>query len=137
MGGAVPDALAMKRYLEECLKVPESQIRFLCNAEATREEIIQEFNNLVIDQRINPGDPILIFYAGHGGETYAPKGWEAGDAKIQMLIPYDFTPVDKKKIESIPDRVIDGIPDRTVGALLSQIAKKKNDNNIVCLGKNV
>ena len=107
--------------------IPESQIRLLRNAEATRGAIIQELKNLVADQRIHRGDPILIFYAGHGGEVEAPVGWESGDGKIQMLIPHDFrTTVDGQEIK--------GIPDRTIGALLSRVAEKWGDN-IVCLAK--
>jgi hypothetical protein len=126
--GAVPDALSMKQYLESDLGVPPSQIRFLCNAEATRSAIIQEFNSLVADQRIHRGDPILIFFAGHGGEVDAPTDWEAGGGKIQMLIPHDFQ-------ANVDSRVTHGIPThRTIGTLLSRIAEKWG-NNIVRLPK--
>ena len=125
---AVRDALSVKQYLEEDLGVPKSHIRLLFNAEATRAGIIQEFKNLVADRRIHRGDPILIFYAGHGGEVGAPKGWEAGNAKIQMLIPHDFR-------TTVGGREIYGIPDRTIGTLLSRIAEKWDDN-IVCMAKN-
>jgi Caspase domain len=122
--GAVPDALDIKKYLEKYLGVPESQIRLLLDEEATRSAIIQEFVSLMADERIHRGDPILIFYAGHGGEADAPKGWEAGDAKIQMLIPHDFH-------DNVDGQVTFGIPDRTIGTLLSRLAEKWGDN-IVC-----
>jgi hypothetical protein len=125
LDGAVPDALAFKKYLEDDLGVPASRIRLLLDAEATRSAIIQEFDNLIADQRINRGDPILIFYAGHGGEVTAPKGWQAGDPKIQMLIPHDYR-------SDVDGRGIYGIPDRTIGTLLSRVAEKCGDN-IVCL----
>jgi hypothetical protein len=125
LDGAVPDALAFKKYLEDDLGVPASRIRLLLDAEATRSAIIQEFDNLIADQRINRGDPILIFYAGHGGEVNAPKGWEAGSPKIQMLIPYDY----RSDVDGLG---IYGIPDRTIGTLLSRVAEKCGDN-IVCL----
>jgi hypothetical protein len=121
LDGAVADALAVKKYLEENLGVPASQIRLLLDAEATRGAIIQEFKNLVADRRIHRGDPILIFYAGHGGEVDAPEGWEAGDAKIQMLIPHDFC-------TNVADQATYGIPDRTIGTLLSRVAEKWGDN---------
>jgi Caspase domain len=123
--GAVPDALAVKTYLENDLGVPASQIRLLLNAEATRSAIIQEFYNLIADQRIHRGDPILIYYAGYGGEVDAPKGWESHDAKIQMVIPHDFRTI-------VDGRTTCGIPDRTIGTLLSRVAGKWDDN-IVCL----
>jgi hypothetical protein len=123
--GAVADALAVKKYLEEDLGIPASQIRLLLNAEATRRAIIQELNNLVTDQRIHRGDPIFVYYAGHGSEADAPKDWKPGGAKIQMLIPHDLR-------TNVDSRGTYGIPDRTISALLSHIAKKWGDN-IVCL----
>ena len=123
--GAVADALAIKKYLEQDLRVPASQISLLCDEQATRAAIIQGFNALLTDQRIRVGDPILIFYAGHGSEVDAPKDWEAGDAKIQMIIPHDCRPDGCYTVTH-------GIPDRTIGALLSRIAGKCGDN-IVCL----
>jgi Caspase domain len=122
--GAVSDALAVKTYLERDLDVPAAQIRLLTDAEATRTAIIQEFNNLIADQRIHHDDPILIFYAGHGGEVDPPMGWESGDAKIQMLIPHDFRTV-------VDGHMAYGIPDRTIDALLSGVAERWGDN-IVC-----
>jgi Caspase domain len=123
--GAVHDALAVKTYLEDDLGVPASQIRLLCNAEATRAAIIHEFNNLVADQRIHRGDPILIYYAGHGGEVDAPKDWAVGDHKIHMLIPHDSRTL-------VDGRVVHGIPThRTIGTLLSRAAENWGDN-IVC-----
>lgn len=103
------------------LNVPNSHIRNLRDEKATRAAILQAFHDLQNDCRIEKGDPILIFYAGHGGETEAPMSWEAGASKIQMLIPHDFG-------TKINDRNVYGIPDRTVAALLDSLSKKKGDN---------
>ena len=119
--GAVPDAVAMKTYLENHLGVQPSQIHLLLNAQATRSAIIQGLKNLAADRRIKHGDPILFFYAGHGSEVTTPKDWKVDDAKVQMLLPYDYS--------SDGDGLrIHGIPDRTIGTFLSRIAEKKGDN---------
>ena len=123
--GAVPDALAVKKYLESNLGVPSSQIRLLCNAQATRKAIIQEFMGLAADPRIHHGDPVLVFYAGHGGEVVAPKEWGASDPRIQLLIPHDFC-------NAIDGPMVHGIPiHRTLDALLFRVAERCGDN-IVC-----
>ena len=120
--GAVPDAMAIKAYLEKDLGALPSQIRLLRDAEATRSGIIQAFHDLITNQSIRRDDPILIFFAGHGGEADAPNGWVAGDPKIQMLIPHDFnTLVDGRVVHGIPIR-------RTIGTLLSRVAHKWGDN---------
>ena len=114
--GTISDAFTVRKYLEEHLGVPRSQIHLLLDAEATRSAIIQAFNNLVADQRIQRGDPILIFYAGHGSEVDPPKHWEAGSTKIQMLILHNFG-------INVDGRVIYGILDRTIGVLLARVAE--------------
>ena len=121
--GAVADADSIQNYLKDDLNVSESRIRNLRDKQATRAAIISEFTALASNDVIKHGDPILIYYAGHGGEAPPPIGWGAGgaDSKTQMLIPHDY----RTKID---DREVHGIPDRTIGALISRIAKSKGDN---------
>ncbi|KAA1472263.1 hypothetical protein DENSPDRAFT_881116 [Dentipellis sp. KUC8613] len=119
--GAVPDANQVEKYLKDDLGVPPDNIRNLRDKEATRAAIIQEFRALATDDRIQPGDPIFIFYAGHGSTAQAPEGWEAGGPKIQLICPHDH-------LETVDGHQVVGIPDRTLGALLSNIAKQKGDN---------
>ena len=119
--GAVPDALAVQKYLEGDLGVPRSQICVLCDAEATRAAIIQAINNLVVDHRIHRGDPIFIYYAGYGSEVDAPRDWAADGTKIQMLVPHDLR-------TNVDSRGTCGIPDRTINALLSRVAENRGDN---------
>ena len=119
--GAVPDALAVKKYLEEDLGVPASQIRILCDGEATRAAVIQAFSNLVVDHRIHRGDPIFIYYAGYGSNANAPKGWASDGTKIHMLVPHDLR-------TSVDGQGTYGIPDRTINTILSHVAEKWGDN---------
>ena len=121
--GAVPDADAVRDYLQKHLGVPSSQIRNLRNSEATRAAIIDGIEAFSLNDEIKMGDPILIYYAGHGGSADTPKGWEVGSTgKIELLIPCDqFSPLE----DGNPKH---GIPDRTLGILLSQLAIEKGDN---------
>jgi hypothetical protein len=118
--GAVADADSIKEYLEHDLKVQKLHIRNLRNAQATRAAIIAEFQALETNPEIKYGDPILIYYAGHGGEVTSPAEWEAG-SMTQMLIPHDYH-------TKVHNREVYGIPDHTIGALISCIAKAKGDN---------
>lgn len=117
--GAVADAKALKGYLEEVIRVPEDQIRTLLDKEATRNAVIMAFRDLRVDQRIHNGDPIIIFYAGHGSELPPPHAWGI-HGKIQCLLPYDYNPTGIYPIYPIPDR--------SIGALIEDIAKTKGDN---------
>jgi hypothetical protein len=120
--GAVPDAEAMLDYLQKHLGVPSTHIRILRDSEATRDAIIDGIEAFSRDE-IKKGNPILIFYAGHGGSANTPTDWEAGSTgKIELLIPCDYS----SPLEN--GNHTHGIPDRTLGALLSKLASKKGDN---------
>ncbi|KAH9477069.1 hypothetical protein JR316_0010985 [Psilocybe cubensis] len=115
---AVEDALSFKDTLENHFGVPPDQIRTLLNSSASRSGILNAFRSLASDSRIQKGDPILIFYAGHGSEI--PPNTKNHNAKIQVLVPQDYCSDAGKEVPAIPDR--------TIGALLSNIADSKGDN---------
>jgi hypothetical protein len=123
--GAVPDADAMQDYLQKHLRVPSSQIKNLRNSEATRAAIIDGITAFSLNDEIEEGDAILIYFAGHGGSADTPKDWEVGSTgKIELLVPYDHSS-ESSLVGGNPKH---GIPDRTLGALLSHLAIKKGDN---------
>lgn len=126
LDGSVLDAQAMHRFLVERLQVPESHVCSLFNEQATREAIISGFKTHFIgNPQIAKGDVMLWFYAGHGSETPAPKGWISQGGKIENICPYD------ERTIGVDEKEVPGIPDRTVGALLRILAAAKGDN-IVC-----
>ncbi|CAE6402051.1 unnamed protein product [Rhizoctonia solani] len=123
--GAVNDADEMSKFLTSDLKIPSDHIINLRDETASRANIIQGFRRLRDDPRIKKGDPILVFYAGHGG-SYEPSRQQRrayGPAKIQVIFPHDY------KFQ-VPDstKLINCIPDKTVGALLNEIAAEKGNN---------
>ena len=123
--GAVADADSVRDFLVKQLGVPSSQIKNLRGSEATRSAILAEIEALSNNSKIRKGDPILIFYAGHGSSVNTPnsKRWNGGGTgKIQLMIPYDHYSSLK---DANPEH---GIPDRTLGVLLSHLADKKGDN---------
>jgi hypothetical protein len=120
--GAVPDADLVQSYLQKHLGVPNSQIRNLRDSEATRAAILHEINALTTDDRIQHGDPILLFFAGHGSTAPTPKGWESGGPTIQLILPHDYL------CENENGQKVLGIPDRTLCVLLERLASAKGDN---------
>ncbi|THU79034.1 hypothetical protein K435DRAFT_973293 [Dendrothele bispora CBS 962.96] len=122
--GAVADADAMKDFLITDLRIPAARIVNLRNEEANRNAMIDALENLAENPAIGSQDPILIFYAGHGGEAPAPKGWatSTADNTIQMLIPHDFNQEGSGDING------QGLFDITLSRILENIAKAKSDN---------
>ncbi|KAI0315079.1 caspase domain-containing protein [Amylostereum chailletii] len=126
LGGCVADADDMVKFLIETMQVPPTRIQNLRDEQATRGEIKAHIRGLAENSLIQHGDPILIFYAGHGGEAKCPARWEAGD-KIQMLLPHDFVPDTSEEEDS------QGILDISLSVLLSKLAGAKGDNITVIL----
>ena len=82
---AVNDAKAVKDILINKFKYKEDNIKILTNEEATHQNIMDNFYNLVKETAIN--DSVIIFFAGHGS-TYPTIQKEKG-----FLIPYDGTEI--------------------------------------------
>jgi hypothetical protein len=131
----VSDARAVAAYLEDRLSVPQDHVTILENESATRAAMLENLRSLTNDPRIQRGDPIVIFYAGHGSEVVAPPGWEAGGRNalnIQVTMPYDVYCRSGGK-------VVDPIPDHTLGALLATISQRQQycefprNTDVTCL----
>ncbi|KIK61890.1 hypothetical protein GYMLUDRAFT_260464 [Collybiopsis luxurians FD-317 M1] len=122
--GAVADADDFVDFLTVQMDVPNDHIKNLREKEATRQAITTSIAALAQDDRIENGDAIIIYYAGHGAEARPPPKWDAGghNARIQMLCAYDFV---RAKNDTEDGQ---GILDITLAALLSRIAKAKGDN---------
>jgi hypothetical protein len=109
-------------YLQKYLAVPRSQIRIIRDSEATRATILHAIDALTTNDRIQRGDPIFIFYAGHGSTAPTPAGWEIGDPEIQLLVPHDHL------CDNSKGGKVYGIPDGTLAALLGRLVSAKGDN---------
>ncbi|KAI0030409.1 hypothetical protein K488DRAFT_54322, partial [Vararia minispora EC-137] len=124
LSGCVKDADDMVDYLTNTLHVPPKNLRNLRDQKATRQAIKGNIIALASDERIHPGDPIVIFFAGHGSVTLPPTGWPSGgpNSKVQMLLPVDFDP------RTNGNETAQGIFDYTLNILLSNLAEIKGDN---------
>ena len=121
LSGAVADANAIIEYLSS--KTSASRILFLKDEQATRKLIIEAIKSLNRSKEIEKNDPIVIYFAGHGGEAQI----QGQEEMTQMILPYDASPRTQNKDE-LP--VIPGIPDFEIRKLLNDIALEKG-NNIV------
>ena len=118
--GAVPDANEVVNWLVTDLQVPRNQVSLITNEAASRTGIISAIEAFRSDNRIHHGDPIFIYYAGHGSGIPPPDHWECGGPgrKVQILVPQDYA----------PEHGIHGVPDHVLGWLIHKIAEKKGDN---------
>jgi Caspase domain len=131
--GAVPDGKEFQDFLIKRFRVPAHQICTLFNEQATRSAIIQAFKDLSKDHRIKEGDPIFIFYAGHGGQKVPHPDWKEPNEKIEVIIPYDCT--DDSDNQTPATGFVPSIPDITIAALINEIAREKGNNIVSGLGR--
>ncbi|KAJ6622312.1 hypothetical protein B0H10DRAFT_2342171 [Mycena sp. CBHHK59/15] len=91
LSGCVTDAKSFKECLSRTFgKAPDSDIMFLTNANATRAAILSAFRtHLICNEHIQRGQPIIIYFAGHGSRVAAPIEWAASSqsAYAERFVP--------------------------------------------------
>ncbi|KAF8988552.1 hypothetical protein BDQ17DRAFT_1334489 [Cyathus striatus] len=118
--GAVSSANAVFDYLKKSLGVPDSQIQILCDEDATRENIMNELLSIRDRRNIISGDPIIIYFAGHGNMGIVRDGTAEGQ-KVEMILPFD-TGLKSSRKQTY------GIPASTISMILEDISNIKGDN---------
>ncbi len=84
---AVNDALAFKDYLKNYIGLPEDQIFFLTEQEATKDNILSLLGTK-LKRMSSREDTVIIFYAGHGAVETDPSNPD-GDGFEKYLLPFD------------------------------------------------
>ncbi|KAI0031235.1 peptidase C14, caspase domain-containing protein, partial [Vararia minispora EC-137] len=126
--GSVADVDLIRQFLVTKLRVPEAHISTLLNKDATHDHIISSIMDLALDSTIEKDDPILIFYAGHGGTLPKPPRWNANSSEIQCLVAYDagYNDVKGMWVKGV-------VPDVVLTSLLDTLSKVKGNNITVIL----
>ncbi|PBK90855.1 hypothetical protein ARMGADRAFT_1082580 [Armillaria gallica] len=144
--GCVADAVEMKKYLVEYLHVPNERSQgFLgpvpygdtstdvSSLSPSRANILSVLLSLITNLDIKYGDPIIIFFAGHGSR-YLLSSQDGPDDDKALSPPKfveAFCPMDRDSRDSngvpVPD-----ISDRELNTILSQIFNEKG-SRITCI----
>ncbi|NNK82422.1 MAG: hypothetical protein HKO92_04815, partial [Flavobacteriaceae bacterium] len=107
------DAFLFKQYLTKVDSVPEKNIAYLVNKEATSFNILSALNNLI--ETSNEGDIVYLFFAGHGDVVDKDNV----EQKIGFLLAHDTN----------KDREFYGtqgvVPFKDVNKTVNEIANKK------------
>jgi HEAT repeat protein len=108
---AVNDAQAFKNYLKDYIGVPDSNIFFLTDQNATKENI-QRLLGTKLKRKASREDTVIIFYAGHGAIETDPANPD-GDGFEKYLLPYNAdlndlytTSISMDEIQKIFQRIL-------------------------------
>ena len=89
----VEDVQAIKSFLTNpdlCSYIDkENYLRFLCNEQATKQNILDNLNWLQQQAKNDPEATILVYYSGHG--------WLDKSTQNYYLIPHDTSPIKLQK----------------------------------------
>ncbi len=98
LAGAVADA----RDIAQALRgAGATDLTVLVNAAATRARLVREWQALVA--RAQPGDTLVLSYAGHGGQEPARRPGTERDGKDEVLLLGGFRSTGPGTRERIPD----------------------------------
>ncbi|MCB0582486.1 MAG: caspase family protein [Phaeodactylibacter sp.] len=92
LSGCLNDVQAMEDVIGQVAGKPNAHVRKLTNEQATRENIIREFQrHLCENDAIQAGDTALFFYSGHGSYAGTAPEFEPFDPEKQdeTLVCYD------------------------------------------------
>ncbi|EIM79706.1 uncharacterized protein STEHIDRAFT_116403 [Stereum hirsutum FP-91666 SS1] len=123
--GSRADVESMEKFLRDSNVSPEHLI-ILRDEDATRHHIVHELKSVAKNEKIDKGDPILIYFSGHGmqalpnSRNFHPM--RNPESRIQILCPYDFSKADPR-----------GIPTACLAAHLNRISEAKGNNITVIL----
>ncbi|PBK84604.1 hypothetical protein ARMGADRAFT_859775, partial [Armillaria gallica] len=134
--GCEADVKKMKDFLTADLGVPEDHIQCLeqhaddATNSPTRANIIETLLSLSVNDRIQDGDNIIVYFSGHGSSyrcsDYYKKGSVESKGRIEALCPVDRAPGNPFR-DSVPD-----ISDREFNTILTEISRTKGDH-ITCI----
>ena len=98
LNGAVNDARSMYTLMTDTLGIPADSIRMLLERQATREAILNNFREWLIEGT-EPGDVIFFQYSGHGVKVPDPPGTQkqdpvkqddlTGQELAEAFVPFD------------------------------------------------
>jgi hypothetical protein len=88
--GAEHDATAMRDVLVARWGFPTENVHLLLNRDATRAAIEQQINGW-LKSSVQAGDQVLVYFAGHGSQTWDENGDE-DDGLDETIAPSDVLP---------------------------------------------
>ena len=104
--GAIEDAQAMGKLIQEKGWFGADEIKTLLGAQATAANIEREFREWLINGS-RPGDRVFFFYAGHGTQAPDEDGDERrsdpADDKDEAIAPYDVNALNRRLVNIIRD----------------------------------
>lgn len=99
LSGCVQDVELQKNLLKYRFGFQDSDILTLTNAQATRQGIVEAFNQHLI-QQAKPGDVVVFHFSGHGSLVDDPSPIDPNFTYNGTFVPADDSPLEQQGIVS-------------------------------------
>lgn len=116
LDGPVNDAEAMQAFITTDLGFDAGDVKLLVDADATRANILRDFEEWLIDGT-RPGDEVFFYFSGHGFQQPDTNGDES-DRLDETLVPVDVAVRNDKTVVGM-------ISDDEIAALLSRLSDRR------------
>lgn len=122
LSACVLDVQMMKSWLTESLHVDAKRIQILDSHDLTaRDSIISTLWSLCENGNIQPDDPILIHFSGHGTSYDAREIFPGSYKSIEAILPSD-------RGTRVEGRIVLDIMDYELHSILDDLSKEKGNN---------
>jgi hypothetical protein len=91
LSGCENDVKRFEEYLRQLFPEERRTIKTLSGLQATRGEIIRQFQEVLINASIQPGDIVLFYFSGHGSYARSNPAFKDHDTleRDETLVLYD------------------------------------------------
>ncbi|CAE6526580.1 unnamed protein product [Rhizoctonia solani] len=121
LGGCADDAKSMLKYFMD-FGLPHNRFTCLLDEDATQEEVLDAFeNHLINNPDIKPHDPLVVYFVGRGCCIEAPVGWQTTDGKLEIILSHDT------KTRYYYERPSDSLVDPAFTHLLHKISYERGN----------
>jgi len=104
--GCINDIESVANILETNFAFPKNNLTLLRNKEATRDNILANFES--ITKKISEGDILVIYYSGHGSQMTDREGDEP-DGLDETIVTYDSGRYPLKNKDITDDEIYDQV----------------------------
>jgi hypothetical protein len=91
LSGCENDVTRFEEYLKQTFPEERRTIKTLLGAQATRDQVIRQFQEVLTDTAIKAGDIVLFYFSGHGSYACSNPAFKDFDTRQQdeTLVLYD------------------------------------------------
>jgi metacaspase-1 len=107
--GCINDVTNVRNILKTFFEYSNSEIRVLTDERATRKNILERLEKMVVDSK--SGDSLIFHFSGHGSQIRDREGDELKDHMDELICPWDMNWDDGYITDDMLKTILDQLPE--------------------------